>query len=142
MSFRSLRILVKTSVPALVLGLALAGPGAASAAGSRLVIPKLGVDVPVAKRLSDGPQIYYRDVDTIGIAGHRTTYTRPFRALPRLRRGDLIRLDRRVFRVKRTAVIRPWEVWVLRHRGLVLSACHPAGSAAFRFVVVASPVRS
>jgi sortase (surface protein transpeptidase) len=141
-SFRSLRTLARTAVPVVVLGLALAGPGAASAAGSRLVIPKLGVDVPVAKRLNEGPQIYYRDVDTIGIAGHRTTYTRPFRDLPRLRRGDVIRLDRRVFRVSKTAVIRPWEVWVLRHRGIVLSACHPAGSAAFRFVVVASPIRS
>jgi sortase (surface protein transpeptidase) len=141
-SFRSLRTLARTAGPVVVLGLALAGPGAASAAGSRLVIPKLGVDVPVAKRLNEGPQIYYRDVDTIGIAGHRTTYTRPFRDLPRLRRGDVIRLDRRVFRVSKTAVIRPWEVWVLRHRGIVLSACHPAGSAAFRFVVVASPIRS
>lgn len=140
MSYRSLRITVKTSVAAVVLGLALVGPGAASAA--RLVIPKLGLDVPVASSLDEGPQLYFRDVDTIGIAGHRTTYTRPFHNLPRLRRGDLIRLDRRVFRVSKTAVIRPWEVWVLRHRGLVLSACHPAGSAAFRFVVVASPVRS
>ena len=140
MSFRSLRTLAKTSVPAVVLGLALAGPGAAS--GSRLVIPRLHLDVPVAKGLHQGPQVYYRDADTIGIAGHRTTYTKPFRRLPRLRRGDLIRFDRRLFRVSKTAVIRPWEVWVLRHRGLVLSACHPAGSAAFRFVVVAAPVRS
>ena len=138
----SFRLLDKTSVTAVVLGLALAGPGAASAAGSRLVIPKLGLDVAVAKQLNEGPQQYYRDVDTIGIAGHRTTYTRPFHNLPNLRRGDVIRLDNRVYRVSKTAVIRPWEVWVLRHRGLVLSACHPAGSAAFRFVVVAAPVRS
>jgi sortase (surface protein transpeptidase) len=139
-SFRSLRTLASTSVLAVVLGLALASPGAAS--GSRLVIPRLGLDVTVGKRLDDGPQLYFRDVDTIGIAGHRTTYTRPFHNLPNLRRGDLVRLDRRVFRVRKTAVVRPWEVWVLRHRGLVLSACHPAGSAAFRFVVVAAPVRS
>jgi sortase (surface protein transpeptidase) len=139
-SFRSLRTLASTSVLVVVLGLALASPGAAS--GARLVIPRLGLDVAVGKRLDDGPQLYYRDVDTIGIAGHRTTYTRPFHKLPNLRRGDLIRLDRRVFRVRKTAVVRPWEVWVLRHRGLVLSACHPAGSAAFRFVVVAEPVRS
>jgi hypothetical protein len=74
--------------------------------------------------------------------GHRTTYTRPFNQLPKLRRGDLIRLGARSYRVRRTAVIRPWQVWVLRHRGLVLSACHPAGSAAFRYVVVAAPVGS
>lgn len=138
MSFRSL--LVKTSVPVVVLGLALAGPGAAS--GARLVIPKLGLNVSVARQLSDGPTVYYRDADTIGVAGHRTTYTKPFSQLPRLRRGDLIRFGGRAYRVRRTAVIRPWQVWVLRHRGLVLSACHPAGSAAYRFVVVAAPVRS
>jgi sortase (surface protein transpeptidase) len=137
-SFRSL--LTKTSVPVVVLGLALASPGAASAA--RLVIPKLGLDVPVAKRLEQGPQMYYRDADTIGIAGHRTTYTRPFQSLPRLRRGDVIRLGSALFRVRRTVVVRPWQVWILRWRGLVLSACHPAGSAAHRFVVLAAPARS
>lgn len=121
----------------LVLGLALAGPGTAS--GARLVIPRLGLDVSVAKRLEQGPVIYYRDRDTIGIAGHRTTYTRPFRDLPHLRRGDIIRLGSSRFRVTRTAIVRPWQVWILRHRGLALSACYPAGSAAFRFVVLASP---
>lgn len=134
MSFRSL---LKTSIPVVVLGLALASPGAASA--SRLVIPKLGLDVPVAKRLEQGPKIYYRDGDTIGIAGHRTTYTRPFNSLPRLHRGDSIRLGSTRFRVRRTVIVRPWQMWILRWRGLVLSACHPAGSAAYRFVVLASP---
>jgi sortase (surface protein transpeptidase) len=122
------RLLLKTSVPVVVLGLALAGPGAASA--SRLVIPKLGLNVPVAKRLEQGPQVYYRDGDTIGIAGHRTTYTRPFHSLPLLRRGDVIKLGSERFRVRRTVIVRPWQVWILRWRGLVLSACHPAGSAA------------
>jgi sortase (surface protein transpeptidase) len=135
----SFRLLRKTSVPVAVLGLALAGPGVASA--SRLVIPKLGLDVVVQQQLDAGPKVYYRDADTIGIAGHRTTYTRPFHDLPRLRQGDSIRFGGHVYRVRRTAVIRPWEVWVLRQRGLVLSACHPAGSAAYRFVVLAAPVR-
>jgi sortase (surface protein transpeptidase) len=135
-SFRSL--LTRTSVPIVVLGLALAGPGAASA--SRLVIPRLGLDVPVAKRLEQGPQVYYRDGDTIGIAGHRTTYTRPFHSLPSLHRGDVIKLGSASFRVRRTVIVRPWQVWILRWRGLVLSACHPAGSATHRFVVLASPI--
>lgn len=136
MSFRSL--LTRTSVPVAVLGLALASPGPASAA--RLVIPRLGLDVAVAKRLEHGPRIYYRDGDTIGIAGHRTTYTRPFHSLPRLQRGDVITLGSTRFRVRRTVIVRPWQVWILRWRGLVLSACHPAGSAAHRFVVLARPV--
>jgi sortase A len=135
----SFRSHARTVVLVTVLGLALAGPGTASA--SRLVIPQLGLDVPTARQLNDGPHVYYRDADTIAIAGHRTTYTRPFHDLPRMRRGDVIRLGTRVFRVRRTVVIRPWQVWVLRFRGLVLSACHPAGSAAYRFVVLAAPVR-
>jgi sortase (surface protein transpeptidase) len=135
----SFRSRARTVVLVTVLGLALAGPGTASA--SRLVIPRLGLDVPTARQLDGGPQVYYRDADTIAIAGHRTTYTRPFHDLPRMRRGDVIRLGARVFRVRRTVVIRPWQVWVLRYRGLVLSACHPAGSAAYRFVVLAAPAR-
>jgi sortase (surface protein transpeptidase) len=134
-SFRSLR----RTLPVVVLGLALAGPGTAS--GARLVIPKLGLNVAVARQLNDGPMVYYRDSDTIGVAGHRTTYTHPFNQLPRLHRGDLIRLGGRGYRVRRTAIIRPWEVWVLRYKGIVLSACHPAGSAAYRFVVIAAPVK-
>jgi sortase (surface protein transpeptidase) len=129
--------LLRTFVPVVVLGFALASPGTAS--GSRLVVPRLGLDVSIAKRLEQGPRIYYRDTDTIGIAGHRTTYTKPFLSLPALRRGDVVRLGRTSFRVRRTVIVRPWEVWILRWRGLVLSACHPAGSAAYRFVVLASP---
>jgi sortase (surface protein transpeptidase) len=134
-SFRSLRNAVLLVV---VLGLALAGPGTAS--GARLVIPKLGLNVAVARQLNDGPAVYFRDADTIGVAGHRTTYTRPFNQLPKLRRGDLIRYGGQAYRVRRKAIIRPWEVWVLRYKGIVLSACHPAGSAAYRFVVIAAPV--
>jgi sortase (surface protein transpeptidase) len=134
----SFRSRARTVALITILGLALAGPGTASA--TRLVIPKLGLDVPTARQLNAGPQIYYRDADTVAIAGHRTTYTRPFHELPRMRRGDVIRLGTRVFRVRRTVVIRPWQVWVLRYRGLLLSACHPAGSAAYRFVVLAAPI--
>jgi sortase (surface protein transpeptidase) len=134
----SFRSRARTLVLVTVLGLALAGPGTASA--SRLVIPRLGLDLATTSHLNAGPKIYYRDADTIAIAGHRTTYARPFHDLPRMRRGDVIRLGPRVFRVRRTVVIRPWQVWVLRYPGLVLSACHPAGSAAYRFVVLAAPV--
>jgi sortase (surface protein transpeptidase) len=118
-------------------GLAVAGP--ATASGGRLLIPKLGLDVPLAARLEHGPSLYYRDADTLAVAGHRTTYTHPFLRLPALRRGDRIYAVGKRFVVRRTAVVRPWEVWVLGYRGLVLSACHPAGSSAYRFVVFAAP---
>ena len=136
MSFRSL---VSTLAVSVVAGLALAGP-AATASPPRLVIERIGLEVPVASRLSDGPAVYYRDADTVAIAGHRTTHSRPFRRLPLLRRGDRIRLGGRVFEVRRKAIVRPRDVWVLDYRGLVLSACHPAGSARFRYVIFAAEI--
>ena len=135
MSFRSLR---STLLATLAVGLALAGPTAAAPTATRLSIPKLGLDMPLASSLSGGPFAYYQDADTLAIAGHRTTYGRPFANLPLLRRGDVIRVGAARFVVRRAVVIRPTETWVLRYRGLVLSACHPAGSASYRYVVFAS----
>jgi sortase (surface protein transpeptidase) len=123
-----------------VVGLALAGPTAASPQGSNLVIPRLGLDTRLAPSLNQGPYAYYQDSDTLAVAGHRTTHSHPFSRLPLLRRGDRIRVDDVVFVVRRTAVVRPWETWILRFRGVVLSACHPAGSAAYRYVVFAAPL--
>ena len=129
----------RTAVVATVVGLALAGPTAASAA-ARIEIPRLGLDVPLASSLVDGPWAYFKDEDTLAIAGHRTTHSHPFLRLPSLRRGDRIRVGGVTFAVRRTVIVRPSELWVLRYRGLVLSACHPAGSAAYRFVVLAAPL--
>ena len=129
----------KTVAVVVGVGLALASPSSASAA--RIVIPKLGLDAPLAANVDDGPKLYYRDGDTTAIAAHRTTHTHPFLHLPRLRRGDTIRVGAVRYEVRRTAVVRPHEVWILNYRGLVLSACHPAGSAAYRFVVFAAVVR-
>jgi sortase (surface protein transpeptidase) len=123
-----------------VVGLALAGPTAAASQGSSIVIPRLGLDTRLAPSLNQGPYAYYQDADTLAVAGHRTTHSHPFSLLPLLRRGDRIRIDDVVFVVRRTAVVRPWETWILRYRGVVLSACHPAGSAAFRYVVFAAPL--
>ena len=117
-------------------GAAIAVPTAA--AKSRIAIPRIGVDVALASDLRRGPAVFYRDADTLAIAGHRTTYTKPFAHLPRLRRGDAIRVGRTTYLVRRTAVVRPTEVWVLNYAGLVLSVCHPAGSARYRFVVFAA----
>jgi sortase (surface protein transpeptidase) len=123
-----------------VVGLALAGPAAASPQGSSLVIPRLGLHTQLARSLNQGPYAYYQDADTLAIAGHRTTHSRPFSRLPQLRPGDRVRVDDTVFVVRRTAIVRPWETWILRYRGVVLSACHPAGSAAYRYVVFAAPL--
>ncbi len=133
MSFRS----PSSTIVALLAGLALAGP--AGAAPARLVIPRLGLDLALTANLADGPQVFYRDADTIAIAAHRTTHTHPFLHLPNLRRGDAIAVAGIGYRVRKTVIVRPWQTWVLRYRGVVLSACYPAGSAAYRIVVLAAP---
>jgi sortase (surface protein transpeptidase) len=130
--FRSLR----STLVLLVVGLAIASPATASAQ-TRLQIPRLELDAVLGRTLADGPKLYFRDRDTVAIAGHRTTHTRPFLNLPRLRRGDTIFLGARKYVVRSAAIVRPWQVWVLRYRGLVLSACHPAGSSKYRYVVFA-----
>lgn len=78
----------------------------------------------------------------VAISGHRTTYTHPFRHIDQLRNGDTI--------VYRTAdgvftysvfdyrVITPDEWWVVEDTDdwiTVLMACHPPGSAKYRYVV-------
>lgn len=131
---------LRSTLIALLVGLAIAGPATASRP-VRLDIPRLGLDVALTRDLAYGPKMYYRDRDTVAIAGHRTTHTHPFLYLPRLRRGDAIFLGAKKYLVRRSAVVRPWQTWVLRYRGLVLSACHPAGSSAYRYVIFAAPTR-
>ena len=81
---------------------------------------------------------------TVAVAGHRTTYLAPFRAVNRLRRGQPIVLDmpygRYVYRVEKTRIVEPSATEVTRGVGydrLVLTACHPLYSAAQRIVVFA-----
>lgn len=107
---------------------------------STIYVPRIGLYTHLATTLNEGPMPYYRDRDTLAIAGHRTTYERPFRHLDQLRVGDLIRVEKVNYRVRRIDVVRPHEVWVLNYAGLVLSACEPAGWATYRIVVFAARV--
>ena len=120
----------------MVTGLTIVGP--AAAATPMLRIPRMHLDVALVPDLAYGPHLYYRSATTVAIAGHRTTHTHPFRDLELLRRGDPIWVGRTLYHVRRTVVVRPWQVWVLRYKGLVLSACTPPGSAAYRLVVLAA----
>ena len=87
--------------------------------------------------------------DTIAIAGHRTTHTHPFYFLDRLRPGDRIyvRYERatHAYRVTDTRVVPSSDLHIadaVGHERLLLSACTPRGSAAFRLVVEARPVQA
>ena len=128
-----------TLVATVALGLALASPGTA-AGPPHVVIPRIGLDMALSRTLDGGPTVYFRDWDTLAIAGHRTTWSHPFNRLPALHRGDVIRVGKRTFRVRRMTTVRPWETWIVRYHGLVLSTCYPAGSDAYRYVVFAKEV--
>jgi sortase A len=99
--------------------------------------------------LKKGPGHYDRSPlpglpGTVAIAGHRTTYSAPFRPMNKLRRGDKITLTmpygRFTYRVEGLRVVRPEHVGVLkhvRHNRLVLTTCTPVDSAAKRLVATA-----
>ena len=80
------------------------------------------------------------------MAGHRTTHSRPFYYLERLRRGDRIHIAyhgrRFVYRVVRSRVISAANLHIadaVGYERLLLTACTPRGSARFRLVVEALP---
>jgi sortase A len=120
----------------------------------RIVIPRLGLSSVVVQGttgadLARGPGHYQQTPlpglgGTVAIAGHRTTYLRPFRRLDQLRHGDSIELDlpygtvRYVVRSRKIVDDRDWSILRPRpYEQLVLSACHPLYSASHRIVVFA-----
>lgn len=86
------------------------------------------------------------DDGNLAIAGHRTTYGRPFWALDELREGDTIHVvDREgiewVYAYREQRVVSPGDVWVVGDDPLgtgaptiTLTTCHPRFSAAQRLI--------
>ena len=128
---------------------------------TRIRIPKLGVDVVVvegtsASALRAGAGHYPQtplpcDVGNVGIAGHRTTYGKPFNQIDRLSTGDVVYLDTPigscVYKVaKAPFVVDPNDFSVVAPppdpaaRWLTLTSCTPKGSAAHRIVIRAEYV--
>ncbi|MFA9431629.1 class E sortase [Egicoccus sp. AB-alg2] len=82
----------------------------------------------------------------LAIAGHRTTYGRPFWALEELRDGDTIHVVDRdgrewVYAYREQRVVAPTDVWVVDEDPLgtgaptiTLTTCHPKFSAAQRLI--------
>jgi sortase A len=129
---------------------------------TQLEIPKLGVDVIVvegtslaALRAGAG---HYPETPlpgargNVAIAGHRTTYGKPFNRLDELVPGDKVILTTPVGRHVYEITQRPWVVdpmdWspVQEYdKGgsfLTLTSCHPEGSAAYRIVARAELIRT
>jgi sortase A len=82
--------------------------------------------------------------ETVGIAGHRTTYGAPFNKMDEVEPGDEITLEMPyatfTYEVQKVDIVDPSEIGVVRNVGyerLVLSACHPLYSAAQRIITFA-----
>jgi sortase A len=128
---------------------------------TRLRIPAIGVDVVVVEGTSSsalraGAGHYPEtslpcDAGNVGIAGHRTTYGKPFSQIDRLRPGDAVILSTPVgtctYQVaKDPFVVLPTDFSVVAPppdpaaRWLTLTSCHPKGSASRRIIVRATYV--
>ena len=123
---------------------------------TRIKIPALGLDTvvvegitPSALRAGAGhyPQTPLPcEGGNVSIAGHRTTYGRPFGNVDQLKPGDTIELTTPiggcVYQVSRAPfVVAPSELSVIDptpERSLTLTTCHPKGSAAQRLIIRAT----
>lgn len=126
---------------------------------TRIKIPALGLDTvvvqgvtPSALRAGAGhyPQTPLPcENGNVAIAGHRTTYGRPFGNIDQLKPGDTIELTTPiggcVYQVaKAPYVVDPSELSVIdptAERSLTLTTCHPKGSAAQRLIIRATWVK-
>ena len=120
---------------------------------TRIKIPAISVAVVVvegttASALRAGAGHYPQtplpcEAGNVGIAGHRTTYGRPFHDLDRLKVGDRITLVTPIgectYVVQRAPfVTHPTDVGVIEPTAqstLTLTTCHPKGSAKQRLIV-------
>jgi sortase A len=127
---------------------------------TRFEIPKLDVDTivvqgtsPSALRAGAG---HYPSTalpgenGNVGIAGHRTTYGRPFNRVEQLEIGDKIILTTPIGRYTYEVSKDPWIThpfdWEILGKStrpiLTLTTCHPKGSARQRMVIRAKLVKS
>jgi sortase A len=121
----------------------------------RLVVPGMGLRTVFVEgtdswsSLTKGPGRYDRTAypglgRTVAIAGHRTTFSAPFRHIDSLDVGDPITLEMPYgtfrYEVVRHRIVDNGDWSIVRETGrdtLVLSACHPLYSAEQRYVVFA-----
>ena len=132
---------------------------------TRIKISKINLDVvvvegttPSALRAGAGhyPETPLPCEDgTVGIAGHRTTYGKPFANIDQLQKGDLITLDTPIGSCTYSVTGPPVVVLpdgklpngtnvvgnTPGQRNLTLTSCHPKGSASHRIVVRATLVK-
>ncbi|HKJ35979.1 MAG TPA: class E sortase [Solirubrobacterales bacterium] len=123
----------------------------------RIEIPSANIEYVIVEgtdteTLKKGPGRYPETFlpgqgNTIGIAGHRTTYGAPFRNIDKIADGDEITVEMPyatfTYEVEKSRIVEPTDVEIVRSVGrerLVLTACHPLYSAAQRYAVFADLV--
>ena len=97
------------------------------------------------------------EVGNFAVAGHRTTYGRPFHNIDLLKKGDVIVVETRasfvVYAVDRHVIVLPSQVEVIAavpqrpgvqptEAWMTLTSCHPKFSARQRYVVFAKLVKT
>jgi sortase A len=125
---------------------------------TRIVIPAIGVKTLVVEGTTEsalraGAGHYVNtplpgEAGNVAIAGHRTTYGKPFADLDRLKPGDEILLETplgtHTYKVSRDPFVVENTDWSVISQtptpSLTLTACHPKGSARQRIVVKADMV--
>lgn len=124
----------------------------------RLRIPEMGLSTILVEgtdrwsSLSKGPGRYGNTAfpgsgATVGVAGHRTTFSAPFRNIDSLRKGDTVSLKMPygtfIYKVRAHKIVKSNDWSIIKpvgHEQLVMSACHPLYSASQRWVVFADLV--
>lgn len=127
---------------------------------TRILIPKIDVDVVVvegttASALRAGAGHYPDtplpcEVGNVSIAGHRTTYGRPFHNVDKLAVGDVITLETPIGKctyevTQAPFAVSPYALEVVgptKQAELTLTTCHPKGSARQRLIIKATLVKS
>jgi sortase A len=128
---------------------------------TRIKIPELDVDVVVvegttASALRAGAGHYPEtplpcEIGNVAIAGHRTTYGRPFHDMDLLEEGDVITLETPIGEctyevTEKPFAVSPKDIGVVSNTPnratLTLTTCHPKGSAKQRLVLHAELVSS
>ncbi|HET7721375.1 MAG TPA: class E sortase [Acidimicrobiales bacterium] len=122
---------------------------------TRIRIPAIKVDVVVvegttASALRAGAGHYPQtplpcETGNVSIAGHRTTYGKPFHNVDLLKPGDDIILTTPIgsctYKVERQFIVRPEDTSVIAPTPegvLTLTTCHPKGSARQRLIIRAT----
>lgn len=121
-------------------------------------IPKLGLRAPIGEGIAlttidRGPSHWPGtampgQVGNVVIAGHRVTHTRPFRNIDQLVPGDEVIFEvggqRWTYRMTSYEIVTPDQTRIVQQTPTptaTLFACHPPGSARYRYVVYLALVR-